>query len=84
MFVCLAASVPSDTLASNAIKVIHAEPFLANVNFTEPKVFYVRNNLDVSLYYDFNRSLNFHVKLFACFSILRGKVSVHHSYVLIM
>ena len=43
-------SVLSDTLTSNE-KVIQVDNFLANVNFSEPKVFYVRNNLNVSYRY---------------------------------
>lgn len=66
LFVCLVIPVLSHTLANNE-KVIQVDNFLANVNFSEPKVFYVRNNLDVSCRFnDFSRSINFHVKLFAC------------------
>ena len=32
----------------NAEKILHVENFLAGVNLSNPKIFHVRNNLDVS------------------------------------
>ena len=51
LYTCLVLPLWSHTLAINE-KVIQVDNFLANVNLSEPKLFYVRNNLDVSHHFN--------------------------------
>ncbi|KAL9986471.1 hypothetical protein ACROYT_G000626 [Oculina patagonica] len=62
VYVCLVISLSSHILASNE-KLIQVDNFLANVNFSEPKLFYVRNNLDGDIEFQEseNASLSVHI-----------------------